>query len=147
MTILHFLASERASARCVLARIDLNRIESAETFAVLESLIAQPHLKLIGLCVNVGVGDRDDIDLGWAAVRIIGLMERVHREHQIIMSELIIETGADSTPDLHSQVRDEDALSRVFDDLLDDACARNRYPRPTLIVMMDLEVQAPTRMR
>ena len=144
MTILHFFASERASTRCVLARVDLNRIESAETFAVLESVIAQPHLKLIGLCVNVGVGDRDEIDLQSAAIRIIGLMERVHREHQVILSELIIETGADSTPRLYSQVRDEDALSQVFDDLLDDACARNRYPRPSLIVMMDLEVQART---
>ncbi|NMM84566.1 hypothetical protein B2J88_09350 [Rhodococcus sp. SRB_17] len=145
MTILRFLASERATTRCVLARVELTDIESAETYAVLESMIARPHLKLVGLCVNLGVGHRDEIDLRKAADRAVGLMERVHREHRILMSELIIETVVQTPPDLLVQVRDEDSLSRAFDDLLDDVCARNRYPRPTLIVMEDLGVQASSR--
>ncbi|MCJ0902088.1 hypothetical protein [Rhodococcus sp. ARC_M6] len=142
MTILHFLASERATTRCVLAGVELSEIESAETYAVLESMIARPHLKLIGLCVDLGVGHRDEVDLRRAADSTVGLMERVYREYRILMSELIIETVSQATPDLLVQVRDEDTLSRVFDDLLDDACARNRYPRPALIVMEDLGIRA-----
>lgn len=138
MTILHFLASERRSARSVLARARLEDLDSSSTYRVLEAMIEQPRVKVVGLCCCLDGEGQSAEDLRGAAMRIIGLMERVYREHRIIMSELIVELGAHSLSGLLDEIRGQDAVSGAFEEMLDDACALNRFPRPTLTLMTDL---------
>ncbi|UUE28435.1 hypothetical protein LRQ08_31345 (plasmid) [Rhodococcus qingshengii] len=70
-----------------------------------------------------------------AADTIVLLMKRVRREPGVILTELVLEVGAMSLPDLEE-------LSRGFDDALDDVCADNRFPRPAVTLMTDFAVLA-----
>ncbi|MER2238681.1 hypothetical protein [Rhodococcus baikonurensis] len=47
-------------------------------------------------------------------------------EPGVILTELVLEVGAMSLPDLESAVDREEELSRGFDDALDDVRAANR---------------------
>ncbi|MDV8005976.1 hypothetical protein [Rhodococcus sp. IEGM 1318] len=66
----------------------------------------------------------------------------VRREPGLILTELVLEVGAMSLPDLVSAVDREEELSRGFDDALDDVCAANRFPRPAVTLMTDFAVLA-----
>ncbi|MGA5199966.1 hypothetical protein, partial [Streptomyces exfoliatus] len=61
-----------------------------------------------------------------AADTIALLVKRVRCEPGVILTELVLEVGAMSLPDLESAVDREEELSRGFDDALDDVRAANR---------------------
>ncbi|MFC9358105.1 decarboxylase [Rhodococcus sp. NPDC057014] len=77
----------------------------------LRAVMEQPQLRLVGFrCAadSEAIGDA------------IGLMEQVRRDSGVILTELVVqgEGGAD--------------VQEVVDEALDEACARNRYPRPSV---------------
>ncbi len=61
-----------------------------------------------------------------AADTIALLVKRVRSEPGVILTELVLEVGAMSLPDLESAVDREEELSRGFDDALDVVRAANR---------------------
>lgn len=84
-----------------------SRIEDA-----LRAVMDHPHLRLIGFRCSAGSGAIDDA---------IGLMERVRRDYGVTLTELVL------------QEDDRADLGEVVDEALDEACARNRYPRPSVV--------------
>jgi hypothetical protein len=78
----------------------------------LREVMEQPQLRLIGFRCTVGPGAVDEA---------IGLMEQVRRDYGVILTELVLQ-GADGVD-----------LREVVDEALDEACARNRYPRPSVV--------------
>ncbi|MDV8070946.1 hypothetical protein R4P64_30950 [Rhodococcus sp. IEGM 1366] len=140
MTILHFLASTREAKLAVVARTTLDDIDTLSTYAELEVVLTHPHIRLAGLCCNLGPRPLPASALRSAAGRIVALMERVRREHGVILTELVLEVGAASLPELEASIDREEELSRSFDDALDDACAANRFPHPTVALMTDLDI-------
>ncbi|MFD7007980.1 decarboxylase [Rhodococcus jostii] len=78
----------------------------------LREVMEQPQLRLVGFRCTVGPGAVDEA---------IGLMEQVRRDYGVILTELVLQ-GADGVD-----------LREVVDEALDEACARNRYPRPSVV--------------
>ncbi|MDH6292940.1 decarboxylase [Rhodococcus opacus] len=78
----------------------------------LRAVMEQPQLRLIGFRCTADFDAIDDA---------IGLMEQVRRDYGVILTELVLE-GADRAD-----------LREVVDEALDEACARNRYPRPSVV--------------
>ncbi|ABG94762.1 conserved hypothetical protein [Rhodococcus jostii RHA1] len=78
----------------------------------LREVMEQPQLRLIGFRCTLGPGAVDEA---------IGLMEQVRRDYGVILTELVLH-GADGVD-----------LREVVDEALDEACARNRYPRPSVV--------------
>ncbi|EKT82036.1 hypothetical protein WSS_A13954 [Rhodococcus opacus M213] len=76
----------------------------------LRAVMDQPHLRLVGFrCTSGAIDDA------------IGLMERVRRDYGVILTELVL------------QENDRVDLREVVDEALDEACARNRCPRPSVV--------------
>ncbi|PQP21563.1 decarboxylase [Rhodococcus opacus] len=78
----------------------------------LRAVMEQPQLRLIGFRCTVGPGAIDEA---------IGLMEQVRRDYGVILTELVLQDD------------DRVDLREVVDEALDEACARNRYPRPSVV--------------
>ncbi|BAH50927.1 hypothetical protein [Rhodococcus opacus] len=78
----------------------------------LRAVMDQPQLRLVGIRCPAGPGVVYDA---------IGLMERVRRDYGVILTELVV---ADA---------DRVDLREAVDEALDEACARNRFPRPSVV--------------
>ncbi|GAF44196.1 decarboxylase [Rhodococcus wratislaviensis] len=78
----------------------------------LRAVMEQPQLRLIGFRCTAGSGAIDEA---------IGLMEQVRRDYGVILTELVLQ-GVDGVD-----------LREIVDEALDEACARNRYPRPSVV--------------
>nr|WP_271211750.1 decarboxylase [Rhodococcus wratislaviensis]GLK37932.1 hypothetical protein GCM10017611_47970 [Rhodococcus wratislaviensis] len=78
----------------------------------LRAVMEQPQLRLVGFRCTAGSGAIDDA---------IALMERVRRDYGVMLTELVL------------QENDRVDLREVVDEALDEACARNRYPRPSVV--------------
>ena len=62
-------------------------------------------------------------------------MEQVRRDYGLILTVLIAREDQDLAIASGSGLRNQVELLAVVDDALDDACARNRYPRPSATLM------------
>jgi len=62
-------------------------------------------------------------------------MEQVRRDYGLILTALIAREDQDLAIASGSGLRNQVELLAVVDDALDDACARNRYPRPSATLM------------
>ncbi|MBC2640475.1 MULTISPECIES: decarboxylase [unclassified Rhodococcus (in: high G+C Gram-positive bacteria)] len=85
------------------------------------AVMDQPRLRLVGFRCSVSSGSDDPQSVAGRVDDVIGLMEQVRRDYGVILTELML-LDADPTG-----IRD------AVDDGLDEACARNRYPRPTVV--------------
>ncbi|UZG55264.1 decarboxylase [Rhodococcus opacus] len=117
-----------------LASTDLSAADSRSIDDALSALIRQPHLQLVGVCCSVGPAD-DAALVHQRVDQVIGVMEQVRRDHGLILTELVVEEDQDLATTPMGGLPDQDALLAAIDDALDDACARNRYPRPAIILM------------
>ncbi|MFC9832930.1 decarboxylase [Rhodococcus sp. NPDC127530] len=77
----------------------------------LRAVMEQPQLRLVGFRCAA-----DFVAIDGA----IGLMEQVRREYGAILTELVV------------QDEDRADVQGTVDEALDEACARNRYPRPSV---------------
>ncbi|MGV9865872.1 decarboxylase [Rhodococcus koreensis] len=90
----------------------------------LRAVMDQPQPRLVGFrCA----ADSEAID------DAIGLMEQVRRDYGVILTELVL---ADA---------DRVDLREAVDEALDEACARNRFPRPSVVFTGRRAVSALTK--
>ncbi|ANS30381.1 hypothetical protein [Rhodococcus opacus] len=100
-------------------------------------VIEQPHLQLVGLCGTLEPDITDAHLVDTAVGRMIGLMEQVRRHHGMILTELLLEEGRDPSPGAGARLHHQDELIGAIDEALDEACARNRFPRPSITLLTD----------
>ncbi|UOT01575.1 decarboxylase [Rhodococcus opacus] len=101
----------------------------------LTRVIEQPHLQLVGLCGTLEPDITDAHLVDTVVGRMIGLMEQVRRDHGVILTELILEEGHDPSPGAGARLLHQDELIAAIDEALDEACARNRFPRPSITLV------------
>jgi hypothetical protein len=117
MHLPHPFVHEQARENTVL---DVSEVGPGIEDAV-RAVMDQPLLRLVGFRCSVSSGSDDSRSVADRIDDVIGLMEQVRRDYGVILTELVL-LDADRT-----DVRD------AVDDGLDEACARNRYPRPTVV--------------
>jgi diaminopimelate decarboxylase len=97
-------------------------------------VLAHPSLDLIGLHCHIGSQVTDAALYGEAIRRMIPAMADIRARHRVILTELNI-GGGHGIPYLASDPElSIDELAHVIDDALDDACAAEHFPRPTVVV-------------
>ncbi|KAA0022863.1 diaminopimelate decarboxylase [Antrihabitans cavernicola] len=107
----------RASGRPVDVMLDVRTGEDAD--AVIAAVVASDHLRLTG--VHWCPSARFDNDYGAAIGSMIATMAQIRYDHGVIATELGLGC-ADAN------------LAAEIDDALDDACGRQRFPRPNISV-------------
>ncbi|MEM6105850.1 diaminopimelate decarboxylase [Mycobacterium sp. 050272] len=97
-------------------------------------VLAHPILDLVGLHCHIGSQVTDPALYGEAIHRMIAAMADIRARHGIILTELNI-GGGHAIPYLPGDRElDLDDLAVVLEDALDEACAAEHFPRPTLVV-------------
>lgn len=99
-----------------------------------QRVLAHPILDLVGLHCHIGSQVSDPALYGEAIHRMIAAMADIRARHGIILTELNI-GGGHAIPYLPGDRElDLDDLAVVLEDALDEACAAEHFPRPTLVV-------------
>jgi diaminopimelate decarboxylase len=97
-------------------------------------VLAHPTLDLIGLHCHIGSQVANTALYGEAIRRMIAAMADIRTRHGVILTELNI-GGGHGIPYLAGDSElSLDELARMIDDALDEACATERFPRPTIVV-------------
>jgi diaminopimelate decarboxylase len=97
-------------------------------------VLAHTNLDLIGLHCHLGSQITDAAVYGEAIRRMIAAMADVRARHGVILTQLNI-GGGHGIPYLASDPElSIDELARVIDDALDEACAAECFPRPSIVV-------------
>ncbi|HUH67906.1 MAG TPA: diaminopimelate decarboxylase [Mycobacterium sp.] len=97
-------------------------------------VLAHPILDLVGLHCHIGSQVTDPALYGEAIRRMIAAMSDIRARHGIILTELNIGGGhaipyIPGDPELNL-----DELAAVIEDAVDQACAAEHFPRPTIVV-------------
>ena len=99
-----------------------------------DRVLHRQQLRLAGMCCtleNPGSGERG---LDTCIDRAVAAMEHIRRRKGLLLSQLAI-TVADNP--LHpTPALDRLEVSDVIEECLDAACARHRYPRPTVTLLL-----------
>ena len=97
-------------------------------------VLAHPILDLVGLHCHIGSQVTDAALYGEAIHRMIAAMADVRARHGVILTELNI-GGGHGIPYLPGDSDlNLDELAAVIEDALDEACAAEHFPRPTVVV-------------
>ena len=88
-------------------------------------VLAHPYLELVGLHCQIGSQVANPALYGEAIRRMIAAMADIRATHGVILTELTM--GGDGPLTL-------DELADVIDDALDEACAAEHFPRPSVVV-------------
>lgn len=97
-------------------------------------VLAHPILDLVGLHCHIGSQVTDPALYGEAIHRMIAAMADIRARHGVILTELNI-GGGHAIPYIPSDRElNIDDLAVVIEDALDEACAAEHFPRPTLVV-------------
>ncbi|OBI89214.1 diaminopimelate decarboxylase [Mycobacterium sp. 1245805.9] len=97
-------------------------------------VLAHPILDLVGLHCHIGSQVTDPALYGEAIRRLIAAMADIRAQHGVVLTELNI-GGGHAIPYISGDRElDLDELARVIDDALDEACAAEHFPRPTIVV-------------
>ncbi|NDV05198.1 decarboxylase [Rhodococcus sp. IEGM 248] len=128
-------ARRRQNVLVDLGSTGLDAANSQVIDDALRAVIEQPHLQLVGVCCSVGADAADTALVDERVDQVVGVMEQVRRDYGLILTELIVEEDQDLALASGSGLRNQDELLAVVDDALDDACARNRFPRPSVTLM------------
>ncbi|KKC04045.1 diaminopimelate decarboxylase [Mycobacterium nebraskense] len=104
------------------------------TADAVDRVLAHPILDLVGLHCHIGSQVTDPGLYGEAIHRLIAAMADIRTRHGVILTELNLGGGhaipyVPGDPEL-----DLDELARVIDDALDEACAAEHFPRPSVVV-------------
>jgi diaminopimelate decarboxylase len=105
-----------------IARVHTCR--SAET--LVRRVVDAPALELIGVRCDAAPNPDDIRDQVLTAVAV---MSDTHREHQVLMTQLHVGIATDGTP-----VDGASELGDALENAVDEACIRNRLPRPQIAV-------------
>ncbi len=97
-------------------------------------VLAHPILDLVGLHCHIGSQVTDPALYGEAIHRMIAAMADIRAQHGVILTELNI-GGGHAIPYVSGDRELElDDLAVVIEDALDEACAAEHFPRPTIVV-------------
>jgi diaminopimelate decarboxylase len=97
-------------------------------------VLAHPILDLVGLHCHIGSQVTDPALYGEAIHRTIAAMADIRARHGVILTELNI-GGGHAIAYVHGDpALDVDELGRVIEDAVDEACAAEHFPRPTIVV-------------
>ena len=108
-------------------------------------VLAHPILDLVGLHCHIGSQVTDAALYGEAIRRMIAAMADIRARHGVILTELNIGGGHAIPYVPGDRALDLDELARVIEDALDDACAAEHFPRPTIVVEPGRAHQRPGR--
>ncbi|OBI04362.1 diaminopimelate decarboxylase [Mycobacterium scrofulaceum] len=97
-------------------------------------VLAHPILDLVGLHCHIGSQVTDPALYGEAIHRLIAAMADIRARHGVILTELNLGGGHAIPYVPGDRELDLDALARVIEDALDEACAAEHFPRPTVVV-------------
>ncbi len=97
-------------------------------------VLAHPILDLVGLHCHIGPQVTDAALYGEAIHRLIAAMSDVRAAHGVILTELNIGGGHGIPYASGDKELNLDELARVIEDALDEACAAEHFPRPTVVV-------------
>ncbi|WP_092808736.1 diaminopimelate decarboxylase [Rhodococcus globerulus] len=107
---------------------------SEELDRAVAAVSAAPHLQLIGLHCHLGSQITDPEHFRSAINTMIAQMNDIRRSHGIILTELDL-GGGHGIPYVPGDAQlDLTRLAIVIDESLDDACTRNRFPRPEIVL-------------
>lgn len=96
--------------------------------------LAHPILDLVGLHCHIGSQVTDPALYGEAIHRLIAAMADIRARHGVILTELNL-GGGHAVPYVAGDAElDLDELARVIEDALDEACAAEHFPRPSVVV-------------
>ncbi|MGW6379070.1 diaminopimelate decarboxylase [Rhodococcus sp. NPDC055112] len=107
-------------------------IEHGQADAAIKRVLDQPHLNLVGLHCHLGSQITDPDHFGVAVHRMIGQMAQVYHDHGLILTELNLGGGHAVSYGFDDVPLDLTQLASAIEDALDEACARNRFPRPQI---------------
>jgi diaminopimelate decarboxylase len=97
-------------------------------------VLAHPILDLVGLHCHIGSQVTDPALYGEAIHRMIAAMADIRAQHGVILTELNI-GGGHAIPYIPGDRELEvDDLAVIIEDALDEACAAEHFPRPTIVV-------------
>lgn len=97
-------------------------------------VLAHPILDLVGLHCHIGSQVTDPALYGEAIHRMIAAMADIRARHGVILTELNIGGGHGIPYNTGDRELDVAELARVIEDALDEACAAEHFPRPTVVV-------------
>jgi diaminopimelate decarboxylase len=97
-------------------------------------VLAHPILDLVGLHCHIGSQVTDAALYGKAIHRMIAAMADIRATHGVILTELNIGGGHGIPYVPGDSELDLDELARTVEDALDEACAAEHVPRPTIVV-------------
>jgi diaminopimelate decarboxylase len=97
-------------------------------------VLAHPILDLVGLHCHIGSQVTDPALYGEAIHRMIAAMADIRAQHGVILTELNIGGGHAIPYVPGDRELNIDELAAVIEDALDEACAAEHFPRPTIVV-------------
>ncbi len=97
-------------------------------------VLAHPILDLVGLHCHIGSQVTDPALYGEAIRRMIAAMADIRAQHGVILTELNIGGGHAVPYIAGDRELDLGELARVIEDALDEACAAEHFPRPSIVV-------------
>ena len=109
-------------------------IAGGDALLAARRVLDQPMLRLVGLHFQLGSQVTDPEAYGESIRRTIALMADVRSRHGVVLTELNIGGGHAVPYVVGDDELDLDELAGVIDDALDDACAAERFPRPSIVV-------------
>ncbi|MGZ4583281.1 MAG: diaminopimelate decarboxylase [Mycobacterium sp.] len=109
-------------------------LAGGHTADAVKRVLAHPILDLVGLHCHIGSQVTDPALYGEAIHRLIAAMADVRARHGVILTELNL-GGGHAIPYAPGDAElDLDVLARVIEDALDEACAAEHFPRPSVVV-------------
>ena len=96
-------------------------------------VLAHPILDLVGLHCHIGSQVTDAAHYGEAIRRMIAAMADIRAKYGVILTELNIGGGHGIPYVAGDSELDLDQLARTIEDALDEACAAEHFPRPTIV--------------
>jgi diaminopimelate decarboxylase len=99
-----------------------------------QRVLAHPILDLVGLHCHIGSQVTNPALYGEAIHRMIAAMADIRARHGVILTELNIGGGHAIPYVAGDRELELDDLAVVIEDALDEACAAEHFPRPTIVV-------------
>ncbi|ETT25172.1 hypothetical protein RAJCM14343_1338 [Rhodococcus aetherivorans] len=110
--------------------------------AGVERVLHRQHLRLAGMCCALETPGAGERCLDACIDRAVAAMEHIRRRHGVLLSQLAITIADASIP--AAAALEQREVSAVIEDCLDAACARYRYPRPTVTLLLHTVASTPT---
>jgi diaminopimelate decarboxylase len=109
-------------------------LEGDNAADAVKRVLAHPILDLVGLHCHIGSQVTDAALYGEAIHRMIAAMADIRAQHGVILTELNLGGGHGIPYVAGDRELNLDQLAAVIENALDEACAAEHFPRPTIVV-------------